>query len=149
MKIVLRSDVDNLGRQGELVDVADGYARNFLVPRGLAIVATKGAIKQSESMRRAREVREAREREAIEAVAGRLRGQTVRVRARAGEGGKLFGSVTASDIADAVDDQLSVELDRRKLELGEALRELGTHEVAVKLHPDVEATFHVVVIPEK
>lgn len=146
MKIVLRSDVDNLGKQGELVEVADGYARNFLVPRGLAIVATRGALKQAESERRAREVREAREREAAETLAQRLRAQNLRVLARAGEGGRLFGSVTASDVAEAAQEQLGVELDRRKLDLGEPLRELGTHEVTLKLHPDVDATFNVVVI---
>lgn len=145
MRIVLRQDVDNVGKKGDLVDVADGYARNYLVPRGLAITATKGAVTQAESMRRAREVREARELETVEAVAGRLRGQSVRVSARAGEGGKLFGSVTASDIADAVQAQLALDLDRRKLELPEPIKELGSHEVSLHLHEGVEATFTVVV----
>lgn len=149
MKIVLRDDVDNVGRKGDLVEVADGYARNYLVPRGLAIVATKGTVKQSQAMQRAREVREAREREAAEAVAGRLRDQTVRIQARVGGAGKLFGSVTAGDVADAVAEQLQVELDRRKLDLGESIREVGMHDVSLKLHPDVEASFHVVVMEKR
>lgn len=149
MKIVLRDDVDNVGRRGDLVEVADGYARNYLVPRGLAIVATKGTVKQSEAMQRAREVREAREREAAEEVAGRLRDQTVRIQARVGGAGKLFGSVTAGDVADAVAEQLQVELDRKKLGLSEPIREVGMHDVSLKLHPDVEASFHVVVMEKR
>ncbi len=149
MKIVLRDDIDNVGRKGDLIEVADGYARNYLVPRGLAIVATKGTIKQAQAMQRSREVREAREREAAEAVAGRLRDQTVRIQARVGEAGKLFGSVTATDVADAVAEQLEVELDRKKLDLGEPIREVGMHDVSLKLHPDVEASFHVVVLEKK
>ncbi|HLG01132.1 MAG TPA: 50S ribosomal protein L9 [Acidimicrobiia bacterium] len=145
MRLVLRTDVDNVGKKGELVDVADGYARNFLVPRGLAIVATKGAVKQADTMRRSREVKEAREREAIEGLAGSLRGQTIRVSARAGEAGKLFGSVTAAEIADAVQAQLGVDLDRRKLHLPEPIREVGSHEVAMHLYEGVEAEFTVVV----
>lgn len=149
MKIVLRDDIDNVGRKGDLIEVADGYARNYLVPRGLAIVATKGTIKQAQAMQRSREVREAREREAAEAVAGRLRDQTVRIQARVGEAGKLFGSVTATDVADAVAEQLEVELDRKKLDLGEPIREVGMHDVSLKLHPEVEASFHVVVLEKK
>lgn len=145
MKIVLRNDVENVGKQGDLIEVADGYARNFLVPRGLAIVATKGAVKQAQAMQRAREVREARERETAEEIAGRLRSQNIRVTARAGEAGKLFGSVTAGDVADAVHQQLGVELDRRRLELAEPIRELGPHEVSLHIHEGVEATFNVVV----
>ncbi|MBI2168451.1 MAG: 50S ribosomal protein L9 [Actinobacteria bacterium] len=148
MKILLRADVDNVGKKGDLVEVADGYARNFLVPRGLAIAATKGTVKQAETMRRAREVREAREREAIETLAGGLRGKTVSVSARAGEAGKLFGSVTATDIADAVHAQLGIDLDRRKLVLPEAIKELGTQEVVLHLYEGVEAEFTVVVEPE-
>jgi len=93
VKVVLRTDVENLGKKGDLCEVADGYARNYLVPRGLAMQATKGVIAQAESMRRSRSARDRREREAAEAIAGRLGGQRVTVPARAGEGGKLFGSV--------------------------------------------------------
>ena len=118
MKIVLRDDVENLGRKGDLIEVADGFARNYLVPRGLAMKATKGVVQQAEAMRRNREAREARDREAAQAVADQLAGRRLEVRARAGEGGRLFGSVTAADIVDAVRAQTGVELDRRIRSLG-------------------------------
>lgn len=148
MKVVLRSDVESLGKKGDLLDVSDGYARNFLVPRGLAITATKGAVKQAATMRRSREAREAREREAAQAVADQLAGQRVEITARAGEGGKLFGSVTAADVVEAVLAQTGVELDRRKAQLAEPIKALGPHEVAVRLHPDVEVTVSVDVVAQ-
>lgn len=143
MQVVLRDDVDNLGRKGDVVDVADGYARNFLVPRGLAIRAGRGATKQADAMRRNRSARETREREAATAVASRLSGRAIVLTARAGEGGKLFGSVTASDLADAVLAQTGAEIDRRKIALDEPIKELGDVEVAVRLHPDVTALLQV------
>jgi large subunit ribosomal protein L9 len=148
VKVVLRDDVENVGRKGDLIEVADGFARNYLVPRGLAIKATKGVVQQAEAMRRNREAREAREREAAEAVGGRLTGRRIEVRARAGEGGRLFGSVTASDIADAVRAQTGVELDRRDTQLAEPIKELGAVDVRVKLHTDVEVSLAVDVVSE-
>jgi large subunit ribosomal protein L9 len=148
VKIVLREDVDTLGRKGDLVDVADGYARNFLVPRGLAIRATKGAAKQAEAMRRNREAREVRDRESAQEIAARLDGVRIEVKARAGEGGKLFGSVTNADVADAVKAATEVELDRRTIELAEPIKELGPAELPVRLHPDVVATLSVEVVAE-
>jgi large subunit ribosomal protein L9 len=148
MRIVLRDDVDNLGRKGDMVDVADGYARNFLVPRGLAIRATPGAQKQADAMKRNREAHDRRSREAAEAIASQLAGGTVELKARAGEGGRLFGSVTASDVADAVQAQLGVELDRRRIELDEPLKELGVVDVRVRLHTDVDATVRVAVVAQ-
>jgi large subunit ribosomal protein L9 len=142
MKIVLRADVDHVGQKGDIVDVADGYARNFLVPRGLALRATAGVQKQSDAMRRSRDARDRHAREAAQAIADQLT-PTVRVEARAGEGGRLFGSVTSTDIADAVKAQLGVEVDRRDISLDEPLKELGVAEVAIRLHPDVTATLHV------
>lgn len=149
MKVVLRDDLDNLGKKGDIVDVADGYARNFLMPRGLAIAASKGAVKQAETMQRARAAKEARDREGAEQLAARLAAQPVHIAARAGEAGKLFGSVTATDVAAAVESQLGVELDRRKLDLAEPLRELGPHTITFRLHPEVEATFDVVIEAEE
>ena len=146
MKVVLREDVENLGQKGDLLEVSDGYARNFLVPRGLALKATKGIIKQAEGMRRSREARAARDRGTAEEVAARLAGARLELRARAGEGGKLFGSVTGADVADAVFAQTGVELDRRKIELAEPLKELGPAEIVVRLHPDVLATLQVEVV---
>lgn len=148
MKVVLRDDVENIGRKGDLIEVTDGFARNFLVPRGLAMKATKGVVQQAEAMRRNREARDARDREAAQALADQLTGQRIELRARAGEGGRLFGSVTSADIADAVRAQTGVELDRRKTQLAEPLKELGAVEVPVKLHTDVEVTLTVDVVPE-
>ncbi len=148
MKIVLRSDVDHLGRKGDLLEVADGYARNYLVPRGLAMKATRGVVAQAEAMRRSRAARDTRDQEAAEELASRLQATPIRVGARAGEGGKLFGSVTSADLADAVRSQAGIDLDRRAIELGEPLKELGTFEVAVRLHPNVTVALSVEVISE-
>lgn len=148
MKVVLREDVESLGRKGDVLEVADGFARNYLVPRGLAIRATKGLTQQAEAMRRSRATRETREREAAEALASRLAGRRVEVRARAGEAGRLFGSVTATDVAEAVLAQTEVELDRRRIALAEPIRELGTVEVPVWLHAEVEAVVTVEVVAE-
>ena len=138
MKIILRSDVDAVGKKGDILDVADGYARNFLIPNGLAMRSTKGAEKQAASMRRSRDVRDAADREAAQAIATKLVPQTIAISARAGGEGKLFGSVTIPDIVDAVQAQTGIELDRRKLHLDDPIREVGTHHVTVKLHADVE-----------
>ncbi len=148
MKIVLRSDVDNLGKKGDLVDVADGYARNYLVPRGLALRATKGIEKQADAMRRNRDARDRRERESAQALAAQFEGKSIEVKARAGAEGKLFGSVTATDIAAAIQAQTGAQLDRRKIALDDSLKELGGVDVAVRLHPDVVATVHVEVVAE-
>ncbi len=148
MKIVLREDVEKLGRKGDLLEVADGYARNYLVPRGLAIVATKGVVQQASSMRRNRQIRDDRDKEAAQELATRLTLSPVQVTARAGEGGKLFGSVTSADIAAAVKNQTKVELDRRKITLAEPLKELGSAEVPVQLHTEVTATLVIEVVAE-
>jgi large subunit ribosomal protein L9 len=139
VKIVLRADVDHLGHKGDLLEVADGYARNFLVPRGLAMKATKGGVAQAEAMRRNRAARDERDRAAAEELAARLGATTIRVTARAGEGGKLFGSVTTADVADALRAQTGIDVDRRTIELDEPIRELGARAVAVRLHPEVTA----------
>ena len=145
MKVVLRSDVDNLGKKGDLVDVADGYARNYLVPRGLALKANAGIQKQADAMRRNREARDRRERESAQALAAQFEGRTISIKARAGGEGRLFGSVTSVDIADAVLQQTGAEIDRRRIDLAEPLKELGPVDLSVRLHPDVVATIHVVV----
>jgi len=145
MKIVLRDDVENLGRKGDVVDVADGYARNFLVPRGLAMKATKGVVQQAEAMRRNRAAKEVRDRDAAQANAVAIAGMRLEITARAGDGGKLFGSVTAADVAEALLAQKAVEVDRRKVGLDEPIKEIGETEVEVRLHPDVTATLTVVV----
>jgi large subunit ribosomal protein L9 len=148
MKIVLREDVETLGHKGDLVDVADGYARNFLVPRGLAMKATRGVVAQAEAMRRNRSARDERDRADAQEMATKLTAKPITVVARAGEGGKLFGSITAADIAAAAGTQLGVELDRKTIALAEPLKELGPVEVSVRLHADVEAAVTVEVVAE-
>ncbi|HTD50639.1 MAG TPA: 50S ribosomal protein L9 [Acidimicrobiia bacterium] len=145
MKIVLRADVEHVGHKGDIVEVADGYARNFLVPRGLALRATSGIQKQADAMRRSRDARDRHAREVAQAVADQL-APTVRVEARAGEGGRLFGSVTSSDVAAAVKAQLGVDVDRRDITLDEPIKELGLSELVVRLHRDVTATLRVEVV---
>ena len=138
MRVVLRSDLPNLGKRGDICDVADGYARNFLLPKGHAIVATEGVNQQATAMRRARDLRDAKDREAAETVARTLVPAVIHIKARAGSGEKLFGSVTTADIVEAVADQTNVTLDRRRLHLDEPIKTLGTHEIPVKLHSEVE-----------
>ncbi len=138
MKVVLRADVQQVGKKGDILDVADGYARNFLVPKGLAFPATRGVEAQATAMRRGRDLRDASDRAAAEEVATALVPRTVTITARAGQEGKLFGSVSAADIAAAVVAQTGIELDRRTFHLDEPLKSTGTHLVPVKLHAEVE-----------
>lgn len=137
MKVILRSDVDGVGKKGDVLDVADGHARNFLIPRGLALKSSEGAESQATAMRRSRDLKDSSDREAAETIATRLVPQTITIAARAGGEGKLFGSVTAADVVEAIQAQTGVELDRRKLHV-EPIREVGSHVVTVKLHADVE-----------
>jgi large subunit ribosomal protein L9 len=137
VKVVLRSDVTDVGKKGDVVDVADGFARNFLVPGGLAFKASAGAQAQADSMRRSRDVRDAADRSAAEDVARQLVPKVITLTARAGGEGRLFGSITAADVVDAVQAQTGIELDRRKVQLADPIREVGTHLVNVKLHTDV------------
>jgi large subunit ribosomal protein L9 len=147
MKVVLRSDVDKVGKRGDIIDVADGYARNFLLPKGHAIPASDGVTAQATAMRRARDLKDAKDRESAEVVARTLVPLVIRIPARSGPGGRLFGSVTAADVADAVAAQAKVTIDRRRLHLDEPIKSLGTHEIPVKLHADVEFRVTVEVVP--
>jgi large subunit ribosomal protein L9 len=148
MQVILRSDVPELGKRGDVLDVADGFARNYLVPRGLAMKATDGAVSQAASMRRARDLRDAQDRSAAEALATTLVPKVITVEAKAGSEGKLFGSVTAADIVAAIDAQTGAQIDRRKLVLAEPIKSLGTHVVPAKLHADVEFPVTVEVVAE-
>ena len=138
MRIVLRADVDNVGKKGDIIDVADGFARNFLLPKGHAIRATEGVESQAGAMRRSRDLKDAKDREAGETIARKLVPMVIKLQARAGGEGKLFGSITTQDIVTAVAEQAGVELDRRKVHLDDPIRTVGTHEVPVKLHSDVQ-----------
>ena len=146
MKVVLRADVTGVGKRGDIIEVSDGYARNFLVPKGRAMRATPGVTAQAAAMRKARDVQDARHREGAEAVARQLVPTPIRIPVRAGAEGRLFGSVTAADVAQAVTDQTGVELDRRRLVLDEPIKTLGIHEVTVKLHSEVEFQLTVEVL---
>ena len=150
MKIILQRPVDNLGNPGDVADVADGYARNYLIPRGLAIKAEKGALRHAESLKRAHVSRLSKEKGEYEAIASKLIGAgALRIQGRAGEEGRLFGSVTAADIAEALAEQAGVAVDRKDVQLVEPIRSLGTHEVRVKLFHDVEPVVTVEVTPQE
>src|SRR5436190_12313740 len=147
MRVVLRADVANVGKKGDIVDVADGHGRNYLLPKGLAMKAGEGVQTQAAAMRRSRDIKDARDREAAETVARTLVPVVIRITAKAGAEGRLFGSVTAADVVEAVASQTRVELDRRRIHLDEPIKTLGTHGVPVKLHSDVEFQVTVEVIP--
>ena len=146
MKVILSNDVESLGQKGDVVSVADGYARNYLIPKGFAIFANKGALKQAEVMQRARADRDAKEKEAAAGRVATLAASPVYISARAGEEGRLFGSVTKADVARAISEQLGEDIDRHLVRLDDPIRSLGTHEVEIHLHEDVNALVRVEVI---
>ena len=148
MKVLLLRDHDKLGKAGDIKNVADGYARNFLLPRRLAVLATAGALKQAETVRRAEEKRRARLFAEAQAVAHQLTGTTLIFRALASEAGKLYGSITAGDIAEAVQREKGLELDKRRIELREPLRSLGTHTVSVRLAAELVPSLTVIIEPQ-
>lgn len=145
MKVVLRTDVSGLGRRGDIAVVADGFARNYLLPKGLALVATAGVEAQAEAMRRARAQRAAADRADAVALADVLAKATITITAKAGREGKLFGSVSTSDIAAAIEKQAGSVVDRRSLVLSEPIKKTGTYQVTAHLVADVTATFPVTV----
>ena len=146
MKVILASDVEKLGHKGDVVTVADGYARNYLVPKGLALVASKGSIRQAEDMQRARRERDEKAKAEAAARVATLAASPVYISARAGEGGRLFGSVTKSDVARAIEEQLDQAIDRHLIRLDDPIRNLGSFQVEVHLHEEVNALVTVEVI---
>lgn len=146
IEVILKEHVEHLGRRGDIVKVASGYARNYLFPRNLALVVTSENKKQIERERVKAEAREASEVAAAQGVAKQLEGLEVSIARRVGENDTLYGSVTAADIADALAAR-DVTVDRRKIQLGDPLKALGTHDVPVKLHRDVTATLKVSIVP--
>ena len=147
MKIILQKSVERLGDPGDVAEVADGYARNYLIPRGLAVKAEKGTVRHAESLKRAHAVRTSAQKGDFESLAARIIQTPVVVTARAGEEGKLFGSVTPADIAEALSAQAGVPIDRRNVHLDEPIRSIGMHEVTVHLHPEVDPVITVEVQP--
>lgn len=145
MKLILRQDIAGVGRRGDIVSVSDGHARNYLLPRGLAIPASDGAVAQAEAMRRRRDLREAADRDSARTVAAELGSRTFTIKARAGSEGRLFGSVTAADIAGVLASQAGITLDRKKI-VTQPIRTTGQHTAIVRLHTDVECTVTVNVV---
>ncbi|MEO6122481.1 MAG: 50S ribosomal protein L9 [Ilumatobacteraceae bacterium] len=146
MKLILREDHKVLGKRGDIVEVADGHARNHLLPHGLAIVANDGAVHQAGAMRRARDLRDAADRDSAQTIAKSLVAKVITITSKSGAGDRLYGSVTASDVAAAVLAQASIELDRRKLIMPEQIKTLGEYSVTAKLHSDVEFPFTIQVV---
>ena len=147
MKLILTSDVEGLGHKGDVVQVADGYARNYLVPRKLGIEATRGALKQAEALQRAREEAVAKARAEAEDIIGPLAGQRVVVAARSADEGKLFGSIGVKDIAAAIETFTGIGVDSDHIKLAAPIKEIGLHEIVIRPHPDVETTLTLDVIP--
>jgi large subunit ribosomal protein L9 len=146
MKLILTQEVTGLGGPGDVVEVKDGYGRNYLVPRGLAIRWTKGGEKQIEAIRRGREVREIQDLGQAKEIKGRLEGLKVELPVRAGDTGRLFGSVTVADVVSAVKAAGGPEIDKRRIELSAPIKTLGAHQVTVRLHPEVSAKVAVDVV---
>ena len=142
MQVLLRSDVAGIGRRGDIVTVSSGHARNFLLPKGLAVEASEGTVAQAAAMQRARSAREAADRESAQTIAASLAQRAVTITAKAGAEGRLFGSVTAT----AVDEQFGISLDRKKVDISEPIRTVGAHSVTVALFADIVGTVRLEVV---
>ncbi len=147
MKVIFIEDVPNTGQKGEVKDVTPGYARNYLIPQGLALEATPGRLKDLEMKEKTRTRKSAKEAGEAQKVADKLTGKTVTVKAKTGEGGKLFGSVTTADVAELLAES-GIQLEKKKIALEEPIKTLGEHHVQVKLHPEITASITVLVEPE-
>jgi large subunit ribosomal protein L9 len=148
MKIILQQEVDKLGAPGDLVDVADGYARNFLIPRKLAAPATRGGVRHADRLRKAHSDRIRKAVQEAQALASQLSAKPVRINAKAGEEGRLFGSITVGQVAEQIQKVLGVEVDRKRVMLAEPIRSVGVHEVQVHLHPEVDAKVTIEVVAQ-
>jgi large subunit ribosomal protein L9 len=146
MKLILTNEVSGLGAPGDIVEVKDGYGRNYLIPRGYAMRWTRGAERQIETIKKARDAREIRDLGTAKEVAGQIGALRVRLTTRAGESGRLFGSITTGDIADAVKAAGGPIVDRRRIEIVNPIKSVGSHRVTIKLHPEVSASVDVEVV---
>jgi large subunit ribosomal protein L9 len=149
MRVMLTKDVDDVGRAGEVKEVADGFARNFLLRRRLAVAAHKGVEAEAKRLREATVRREAKDRDEAQAMAEQIGNKTVVVRLKVGEGDKVFGAITNQDIATALKQQHQVEVDRHKIDLKEPIKQLGEHQVPLRLHRDVTAPINVIVTQDR
>jgi large subunit ribosomal protein L9 len=143
VQVLLRRDVKGIGRRGDIVTVSSGHARNYLIPNGLAVEATDGAVEQAATVKKSRAVREAADRESARAIATAFAETPLVISAKAGATGKLFGSVTAADIVEAVERQFHVVVERKHVSIEHPIREVGTHQVSVALFADVRGTLNV------
>jgi large subunit ribosomal protein L9 len=143
MKVILTQDVKNLGNEGDVKDVSDGYGRNYLIPKGLVVEATKGNLKEIEDQTKRLQKQKDREKTQAQALYDRLNGKSITVTARSGGGDKLFGAVTAKEVSDALSKQFKVKLDKRKVDLGEPIKHLGEYPVKIKIYPLIQAEITV------
>jgi large subunit ribosomal protein L9 len=148
MQVILKEDVEKIGRRGDIIDVSRGYVRNFLVPRGLAEMATPGKLEEVRREMEETEERDRRMAERASEIAGTLNKSVITIEARTGEDERLFGSVTAANIASAIERARDIRIDRRRVKLDEPIKSLGTHQVPVQVHGDVEASVKVIVVPK-
>jgi len=148
MQVILKQDVEKVGRRGEIIEVSRGYVRNFLVPRGLAEMATPGKLEEVRHEMEEAEERDRRMAERATEIAGILNKSVITIEARTGEDERLFGSVTAANIASAIERARDVRIDRRRVRLDEPIKSLGTHQVPIQVHGDVEASVKVIVVPK-
>ena len=149
MRVMLTKDVKDVGQAGEVKEVADGYGRNFLIPRRLAVLAGKGVEAEATRLRTAAAKRESKDRDEARAMADEIGNKTVVVRLKVGEEGKAFGSITNSDIAEAMKAQHQVEVDRHRIDLKEPIKTLGEHQVTLRLHKDVDAAINLIVTQDR
>jgi large subunit ribosomal protein L9 len=145
MKVILKKDMKDLGKKDSMVNVSDGYAKNYLIPRGIAVEATTGNINEMKNKQDAKVAKEQRELDAAKALAAKINGSNIKLSVKSGDSGKLFGAVSAKDISDAMKAQLGVEVDKKKIVLKDPIKATGSHDVEAKLHPGVVAKFCVVV----
>lgn len=147
MKIILVSDVEGLGARGDMVEVRGGYANNYLIPKGLAVRCTKGKVKEAAQLAKEKMAKADRELKRAEEVAQAISGHTFEVTAKAGDEGKLFGTITPKEIAGLIQKELGIEVDRKKIHMDEHIKTVGFHDARIKLHPQVDAVIHLKVIP--
>jgi large subunit ribosomal protein L9 len=148
MKVILLKDVKGTGKKGDIKDVAEGYARNYLIPRKLAVIATEGNLNSLKEQKRREEKRKEEERIEAQNLGEKLSGITVKLTTKAGEGGRIFGSITSKQISQALKNQFQLDVDKKKIQLDEPIRSLGVIKVPVKLHPEVTAVLSVQVVEE-
>ncbi len=148
MKVILKQDVKNLGKKNTLVNVHDGYARNFLIPKGMAVEATSAAVNEMKTRRNAEKVKKEKEVTDAKKLAEKLNGITITFHSKAGENGKLFGSITSKDIADRLQKDCAIQVDKRKVVLPESIKAIGQHEIEIKLYAGISSTLKVNVVDE-